>query len=253
MVALNAPFIGPRACQVRWLQRMAVSIWAAMAWGAITPDAASQESQSAADQAFPGVPNTKQIGSLKDKADRFFEEGKFRKAHLIYWGDLAPKGDKYSQYMVGYHLLHGLGVQRNPVRALAWYQLAAERGNQHLATARDDLKAQLGDEEIASAEAAFQGLQEEYGDRALVQRLIRDDLQRLRSIAGTRIPGGIGGPGRVVMADGRSMDISRYSKALRDRIEWRKEYLRGRVEYGEFKTIKDEFDEPTSREANEAE
>ena len=190
---------------------------------------------------FPGVPNTKQIVSLKGKADRLFEERKFRRAHLIYWGDLAPKGDKYSQYMVGYHLHHGLGVDQDIVNAMAWYQLAAERGNDHLSQARDDLREELTTDQIGRAYTKFEKLQDEYGDRALVQRLIRDDLQRLRSMAGTRILGGIGGPGRVVMADGRSMDISRYAQALKDRIEWRKEYLRGTVEFGEFKTIEDEF------------
>ena len=195
-----------------------------------------------ANGSFPGIPNTERVIHLKKKADRLFEEGSFRKAHFVYWTDLAPYGDKYSQYMVGFHLLHGLGVTRDRVEALAWFRLAAERGNPMLIEARDLLRAQLERTELERADDFFAELQEEYGDRALLQRLVRQDLKRLRSMAGTRIVGGISGPGRVILADGSSMDMSNYAQAIKSRMERRLEYLRGYVDYGELELIEDEYD-----------
>ena len=215
-------------------QRLIACLFVALA----CPLAAANTAQ----ERFPGVPLTERIVQLKKKADRLFDEGKFRKAHFVYWTDLAPYGDKYSQFMVGFHLLHGLGVTQDRGQALAWYRLAAERGNETLGEARDLLSARLEPAELDAADRTFQSLQEEYGDRALLQRLVRQDLKRLRSMAGTRIVGGISGPGRVILADGSSMEMSRYAGAIKARVERRMEYLRGYVDYGELQLIEDELD-----------
>ena len=59
---------------------------------------------------------------------------------MIYRNDLAPIGDKYAQYMLGYMSLSGLGVEQDPVLASAWYRLAAERGEpEEFVVIRDEL------------------------------------------------------------------------------------------------------------------
>lgn len=195
---------------------------------------------------FPGYPLTEKVVKLKRKADAFYDEGDFRRAHFIYWGDLAPIGDKYSQYMVGFHRLHGLGVDRDPAEALAWYRLAAERGNPMLAEARDKLAALLTESQLSRADSRFSELFEEYGDRALLEKLVRQDIRRLRDSAGTRIMGGIGGPGRVVMSNGATTDMSTFRRKVQERIDRRMEYLKGYVEITRLPEQDDEVEEDSS-------
>jgi hypothetical protein len=60
---------------------------------------------------------------LQAKADNLYRKGHWERAHFIYVNELAAKGDKYSQYMAGYMCMHGKGVERDKIRASAWYRL----------------------------------------------------------------------------------------------------------------------------------
>lgn len=209
---------------------MKTRVFIALCLGAILARGAAANTESGQSDYFPGYPLTEKVVKLKRRADAFYDEGDFRKAHFIYWGDLAPIGDKYSQYMVGFHRLHGLGVDRDPAEALAWYRLAAERGNPMLAEARDELAAMLTENQLQRADSRFSELFEEYGDRALLEKLVRQDIRRLRDSAGTRITGGIGGPGRVILSNGATTDLSTFKRKVQERIDRRMEYLKGYVE-----------------------
>jgi len=61
--------------------------------------------------------------ALQNKVDRLYDRGEFKRAYFIYRNELVPLGDKYAQYMVGYMLLTGTGVDEDPVSASAWYRL----------------------------------------------------------------------------------------------------------------------------------
>lgn len=209
---------------------MKTKVFSAVCLSAFLAQGAVANTQAQQSDYFPGYPLTEKVVKLKRKADAFYDEGNFRRAHFIYWGDLAPIGDKYSQYMVGFHNLHGLGVDRDPAEALAWYRLAAERGNPMLAEARDELAAMLTENQLRRADSRFSELFEEYGDRALLEKLVRQDIRRLRDSAGTRITGGIGGPGRVIMSNGATTDLSTFKRKVQERIDRRMEYLKGYVE-----------------------
>jgi TPR repeat protein len=54
--------------------------------------------------------------SVQAKAEELFEREDYRRAHIIYLKDLAPIGDKYAQYMLGFMTASGLGVEQDAVR-----------------------------------------------------------------------------------------------------------------------------------------
>ena len=119
-----------------------------------------------------------------------YTSGDYERALLIYEKELAPIGDKYAQYMVGYMHLNAEGTAQNRAEALAWFRLAAERGEPLLGQVRDEVTAKLTPAERIAAEAIFLDLWKEMGDRALLVELIERDMRTLRGQTGTRIPGG---------------------------------------------------------------
>ncbi len=130
---------------------------------------------------FPGKALDGRTVSAQHKVESLYSSGDFTRAFLIYRKELAPIGDKYAQYMVGYMRLHGQGVERNPAEALAWYRLAAERGESVLSQARDALQLSLDEDERVEAGRIFARLWQQYGDRKLLLELIREDLAILHS------------------------------------------------------------------------
>ena len=83
---------------------------------------------------IPSVPLSAKTISVQNKAEQLFEERNYDRAFFIYRNELAPIGDKYSQYMVGFMYLTGKGVEPSRVMATAWYRLAAERGTKEFET-----------------------------------------------------------------------------------------------------------------------
>ena len=128
---------------------------------------------------FPGQPPDRRIAAIQQKADSLFEHGKYDRAFFIYESELAPIGDKYAQYMVGYMYLAGKGVETDIPRAVAWYRLAAERGDKTFVQEFDTLLAALSAEQRYQARQHFLALRPRLGDSALVMRLVEDDLVEL--------------------------------------------------------------------------
>jgi hypothetical protein len=125
---------------------------------------------------FPGPAIDSSTLRFKTKVEEIYSSGNYERALFIYANELAPRGDKYAQYMVGYMHLTGRGVEKDPAAALAWYRLAAERGEPKFIEAREALEASLDPAEVERAATLFPDLWQRYGDRRLLLDLIREDL-----------------------------------------------------------------------------
>lgn len=128
---------------------------------------------------------------IQAKVEAIYEQGDFQRAHFLYVNELAPIGDKYAQYMAGYMYLKGQGVPQDPVKALAWYRLAAENGAAEFVAVRNQLMAQLSEDDLDASDAVYVKLRQQYGDLAVVvAQLRRGDSTGSISITGSRIKGG---------------------------------------------------------------
>jgi len=136
---------------------------------------------------FPGGEASRSILKAQEKADSYFAKGKFDKAMLIYRDELAPVGDKYSQYMIGYMHLAGKGVQEDAIMSSAWYRLAAQRENAQYVRICDGLLALFNDEQLSRSDKLYVGLRQDMGDLVLVSKLIQGDMQVLRRRTGTEL------------------------------------------------------------------
>jgi len=170
----------------------------------------------------------------QEKADELFEQGQYARAMTIYRKDLAPVGDKYAQYMVGYMHLAGRGVPEDPILASAWYRLAAERGEESFVAERDTLLQYFKEEHKAISNRLYADLRRELGDLVLISKLIADDLILLRQSdrkdAGNQlIPFGIA----------RFDSASENTRELRRQIESRMTYLTDIAELREDVSIEE--------------
>lgn len=129
---------------------------------------------------FPGAQMDSRTLRIQERVESVFSSGDYGRALLIYEKELAPLGDKYAQYMVGFMHLKGKGVTEDPAEALAWYRLAAERGEGPFVKARDALRESLSPGEVEKADERFAELWQVYGDRKLLLELISKDLDVLR-------------------------------------------------------------------------
>ena len=190
---------------------------------------------------FPGVVVDQRTKSIQERVEAIYTSGDFKRALLIYEKELAPIGDKYAQYMVGYMHLHAEGVEQNSAEALAWFRLAAERGTPLLEQVRDEMMAGLTPEEIARSDEIFLDLWKTMGDRVLLLALIQRDMDRLREQTGTRIPGASrSNPTMIIRPTGETAGPSYYDD-IRTRLRARIEYLDARVEISDT-VIADEIE-----------
>ncbi len=151
-------------------------------------------------------------------AETLFQRGEYQRALIIYEHDLAPLGDKYAQYMIGFMHLIGAGVPEDAVTASAWYRLAAERGNPELVAERDRLMRQFTSVDLVQSDTLYRALRKQYSDLVILSQLIREDMEILDPKAGTRLFGDTVGP--VTIVDPRSgMEISR--RVLEGRVQKR--------------------------------
>lgn len=190
---------------------------------------------------LPGEPVSLQVQASQKRAEKAFAKGDYERAHWHYRTVLAPAGDKYAHYMLGYLHEHGLGVPRDPARALAWYRLAAERDYELLVTAYEGLAANIRADDRKRAGRVFGSLRERYGDRTLLTRAIKRNERNLRRRTGTRT-GGYAGPLYIVqpLKMGMIEPGERYYDALERRIELQYqslERLGGDVQLGELELI----------------
>lgn len=127
--------------------------------------------------------------AIQKKVDKLFDAGNFERAFFLYRHDLAPVGDKYAQYMVGFMYLTGMGVAEDPTVASAWYRLAAERGTPEFVAVRDRLLRNMNDEERRRSDAVYFELRLEYCDLAVLLSSIKRDLEEIGSRTGSRLSG----------------------------------------------------------------
>ena len=133
-----------------------------------------------AGEGFPGRAPDRNIIKTQEKVDSLVERGKYERAMFIYRHELAPLGDKYAQYMIGFLYLAGKGVEVDLATAAAWYRLAAEREQETFVNEHAKLFSLLNDDQRRRAEVVYLELRSELGDATLIAKLVEDDLERLR-------------------------------------------------------------------------
>ena len=190
---------------------------------------------------FPGDPVDQRTRNLQERVEELYGAGNFKRALLVYENDLAPLGDKYAQYMVGYMHMNGQGTDQDRIEALAWYRLAAERGEPILERVRDALASSLTPSQLAVADRRFVELWRQLGDRVLILELIRRDMRVLESQTGTRLTTSVpSGPTMVFRPSGEVMGPN-YFMDVRRRLESRLDYLDTKVEISDDVLV-DEID-----------
>ncbi len=135
----------------------------------------------------PGPPITPELEASQVSADAAFKAGDYEKAYRICIDDLAPNGDKYAQFMIGLMNLHGRGIPTDIPLGAAWLELAAERGDSSLETVRDEVRVQLSDEEQQGMRPLLDKLRGQYGDCAMVGRLLAQDEKSLTVLTGAHV------------------------------------------------------------------
>jgi hypothetical protein len=148
------------------------------------PDAAAQQSAGNL-----SVELDAKTLSVQAKAEDLFQREHYRRAHVIYLNDLAPIGDKYAQYMLGFMSLSGFGVEQDHVLASAWYRLAAERGEpEQFVAIRDELLEQLDAVDRQRSDAIYLQLRRKFSDIAISMREAREAFGDLAQITtGSRL------------------------------------------------------------------
>ena len=128
---------------------------------------------------------------IQAKAESLYLQGHWERAHFIFKNELAPIGDKYAQYMVGYMYLNGQGVKRDPVMASAWYRVAAERGVPEFSAVRDQLLDSLDPDQLTQSDSRYVELRKEYGDLVVTLDVLRKERRLRRAeTTGSRLGGG---------------------------------------------------------------
>lgn len=172
----------PRRVDLNVKLKICVVLTACLAFAAMIPGAFALELSLSG-----GYVKDHDTQGIQNKADELFEREKYKRAHLIYRNDLAPMGDKYAQYMVGFMSLNGLGVSEDPVLASAWFRLAAERGVAQFVKVRDDLIRRLDTVEMDRSDEIYLELRRQYSDIVVRMREVGVEYKSLQGgSTGTR-------------------------------------------------------------------
>lgn len=176
---------------------------------------------------FPGAPTDSRTLRIQERVEGVFSSGDYERALLIYEKELAPLGDKYAQYMVGFMHLNGKGVDEDPAEALAWYRLAAERGEDSFIKASEALRETLEPAELERSDERFAAIWQRYGDRKLILDLISGDLEFLRRKDGAAngLAVGQGTTVSIVAGYAGNQTSESYYRWVRQRLEERLQYL----------------------------
>ncbi len=124
---------------------------------------------------------------VQRRVEELFQSGDFDRAYFIYRNELAPLGDKYAQYMVGFMHMAGMGVEEDPVAASAWYRLAAERGTRQFVEVRNLVMSDLDEGERRRSDRLFVEIRRQHGDLALLLAEIRSGLREIGTATGSRL------------------------------------------------------------------
>jgi hypothetical protein len=164
---------------------------------------------------FPGESADQRTLKTQEQVDELYASGDYKRALFIYEKELAPRGDKYAQYMVGFMHLNGQGVPPDPARAL------------------------MTPDEIEASNRIFLQLLQEIGDTKLIMTLIQKDMNTLKGRTGTHIPGSrVSSPMQIIMPSGMPVDPNYYSN-IRRRLEVRLGYLETTVEISDIELESD--------------
>lgn len=135
-----------------------------------------------------GEPDSRTL-KVQNKVEELFVNGDFDRAYFIYRNELAPVGDKYAQYMVGFMHLTGIGADEDSVKAAAWYRLAAERGTPQFIQVRDKLMSTMTTDERRRSDRLFFEIRRSYSDLAILLRAIRSGVRDMKAMTGSRLSG----------------------------------------------------------------
>jgi TPR repeat protein len=167
---------------------------------------------------------------LQAKADNLYRKGHWERAHFIYVNELAAAGDKYSQYMAGYMCQHGKGVERDKIRASAWYRLAAERDGPEFVAMRDQLLESMSEEERQASDAIFLQLRQKYSDLVLMLDSLEDERDAMNEKpTGSRLSASASS---ITVIDPQSGDMvarSENMRRLEKRMQARLDYLADKI------------------------
>ena len=167
---------------------------------------------------------------LQSKADNLYRKGHWERAHFIYVNELAAEGDKYSQYMAGYMCMHGKGVERDKIKAAAWYRLAAERDGPEFVAIRDQTLESMTEEEKLASDAIFVELRQRYSDLILMLDDIQDERDAINEKpTGSRLSGSSSSITVIDPATGDTISRSDYLRRLEKRIQAKLDYLAGKL------------------------
>ena len=178
---------------------------------------------------FPGLETDHATLKTQERVEELYMSQSYERAYFIYRNELAPRGDKYAQYMVGYMHFTGAGVPEDPAAALAWYRMAGERGEPVILTARDQLQETLNPQQIAAADSLVAELKKELGDRVLIYNLVQKDLDILRKSASS---GPSPGSASMLVIDRRYgyMSGAQYYDIIQKRLSVRLTHLKSQVD-----------------------
>ncbi len=179
---------------------------------------------------------------LGERVEELFESKEYERAFFIYRNELAPIGDKYAQYMVGFMYETGAWVDEDPILASAWYRLAAERGYVEFEQVRDALLNSFTDVDQVRSDTLYLQLRREYSDVVLVLELIEQDLALMTARTGSRISGGTGPVTIVDPRVGSSVSGDEYFRRLRSRIEARLQFMAAQIGDSSIATQADDVD-----------
>ncbi|NIV17288.1 MAG: hypothetical protein GWN47_02525 [Woeseiaceae bacterium] len=176
-------------------------------------------------ESFPTVHVDANTVRVQEKAEYLFVNGSFDRAFFIYRNELAPIGDKYSQYMVGYMYEMGKSVERDLAKAAAWYRLAAERGTPEFVQEHDKLLARLDAAERDRADRWFAAMRSEVGDLAVLMKIVRQDYEKLRERTGSRLSSDSSPISVIEMRQPAGATSGNYYTRIEKRIEERLAYI----------------------------
>lgn len=95
--------------------------------------------------------------------------------------------DKFAQYNLGVIHYRGDGVERDPARAWAWFDLAAERDYPAFVEMADAVWAELEENQRRRGRSIREELESRYGDAVAVERTARYMERQRRHVAGSRV------------------------------------------------------------------
>lgn len=167
---------------------------------------------------------------LHEKAEELYRNGHPERAYFIYVNELAAVGDKYAQYMAGYMWLNGKGVPRDPIKASAWYRLAAERGSPEFVEVRDQLLESMSEAEREDSDIVFLKLRQEYSDLVLALGQLSNERKLLdERSAGSHLSSNSSSITVIDPRTGVTMTRSEYVGRLESRMQVRLDYITTRL------------------------